>query len=81
MDFVIEGGLEMSNQRAGKTYRAAANDGTQDMKLRNFFRDCAEILETENNDAAFYFEQLVEHINLGKSLPTDRKDIQRLLGV
>ena len=28
----------MSNQRAGKTHKAAANDGMQDMKIRNFLR-------------------------------------------
>jgi len=68
-------------QRAGKTHRAAANDGMQEMKLRNFFRACAEILEPVDTDAAFYFEQIVDHINAGNSLPADRKDIQRLLGI
>ena len=72
----------MSNQRAGKTHRAAANDGMQEMKLRNFFRSCKEILEDNNqDDAAFYFEQIMDEINDGKSLPVDRRDIERLLGV
>ena len=68
-------------QRAGKTHKAAANDGMQEMKLRNFFRDCVDILEPENEDAAFFFEQIVDHINAGKALPADRKEIQRLLGI
>jgi len=68
-------------QRAGKTHRAAANDGMQEMKLRNFFRTCVDILEPENADAAFFFEQIVDHINAGNSLPADRKEIQRLLGI
>lgn len=68
-------------QRAGKTHKAGANDGTQDMKLRNFFRDCAQILEAENDEASFYFEQIVERINDGKALPSDKKEIQRLLGL
>ena len=72
----------MSNQRAGKTHRAALSDGMQDMKMRNFFRDAQEILEESGNeDAAFYFEQIVEHFNSGKGLPSTRKEVSRLLGV
>lgn len=72
----------MSNQRAGKTYRAAANDGLGEMKLRNFFRDCAEILnEAGESDAAFYFEQVVDHINNGRSLPSDIREVSKILGV
>lgn len=70
------------NQRPGKTHRAAANDGLGDMKLRNFFRDCAELLNDNNEaDSAYYFEQIVELLNQGKSLPADRKEIGRLLGL
>lgn len=73
---------ENMNQRAGKTHRAGPSDGLQDMKLRNFFRTCKEVLEDEgNDDAAFLFEQLVEHINTGKSLPSERRDIIRILGL
>lgn len=72
----------MSNQRAGKTHRAAAGDGMQEMKLRNFFRSCKDILEDNNqNESAFYFEQIMDEINSGRALPTDRRDIERLLGV
>lgn len=70
------------NQRPGKTHRAAANDGLGDMKLRNFFRDCAELLnDNDDTDSAYYFEQIVELLNQGKSLPADRKEIGRLLGL
>lgn len=70
----------MSNQRAGKTYRAAASDGMQDMKLRNFFRTCARVVE-DDTDAQFYFEQLVEHINNGGSIMTDDPvAVRRILG-
>lgn len=70
------------NQRAGKTHRAAANDGMGDMKLRNFFRESADILrESGEPDAAFYFELIVDEINNGKSLPVDRREIARWLGV
>lgn len=72
----------MSNQRAGKTHRAAATDSLREMNLRNFFRDCKEILEQhDQHDSAFYFEQIVDEINRGKPLPTSRREIERLLGV
>ena len=51
------------------------------MKLRNFFRDCKEILESADEDAAFYFEQIMDELNAGKSLPTDKREVARLLGV
>ena len=72
----------MSNQRPGKTYRAAANDGLRDMQLRNFFRTCKQLLEdTGNDDASFYFERVEEHISNGGSIYTDDKQsISRILG-
>lgn len=69
----------MSNQRSGKTHRAALGDGMQDMKLRNFFRTCAELIEDE--DAAYYFEQVVDHLNSGGSLPSEKSEISRILGL
>ena len=41
----------MSNQRPGKTHRAAAIDSTADMRMRNFFRTCAELF-SDNSDVA-----------------------------
>ena len=71
----------MSNQRAGKTHRAALGDGSSDMKLRNFFRTCAELMEDES-DAQFYFEQIVEHINSGGSIMVDAQtSVAKILGV
>jgi len=70
----------MSNQRAGKTHRAAASDGLAEMKLRNFFRTCARVVE-EESDAQFYFEQIVDHINNGGSISTDDPvAVRRILG-
>lgn len=70
------------NQRAGKTHRAAASDGLGDMKMRNFFRTCAELLnDNGQEDVAYYFEQIVDEINKGKPLPAERKEISRLLGL
>ena len=72
----------MSNQRAGKTHRAALGDGMQDMRLKNFFRDAADILHTCNEpDAAFYFEQICDWIMEGKQLPSSRSEISKVLGV
>lgn len=71
----------MSNQRAGKTYRAAATDSLTDMKLRNFFRTAAELMDDES-DAQFYFEQIVDHINSGGTIMTDdRNSVAKILGV
>ena len=71
----------MSNQRTGKTHRAAANDGLQDMKLRNFFRSAAKVVG-DDTDAQFYFEQLVDHINNSGNIMTDDPTaIRRILGV
>lgn len=71
----------MSNQRAGKTHRAAASDSMTDMKLRNFFRTAASLMDDES-DAQFYFEQIVDHINNGGSILTDdRSAVGKILGV
>jgi hypothetical protein len=46
----------MSNQRTGKTHKAALGDGMQDMKMKIFFAHCSDILEEGGQeDAAFYF--------------------------
>jgi hypothetical protein len=71
----------MSNQRAGKTYKAAASDSMSDMKLRNFFRTAATMVE-DGSDAQFFFEQIVEHINDGGNIMSDDPaTIRRILGV
>jgi hypothetical protein len=71
----------MSNQRAGKTHRAAANDSMSDMKLRNFFRTAASMME-DGSDAQFYFEQIVDHINDGGNIMSDDPTtVGRILGV
>jgi len=73
----------MSNQRAGKTHRASLGDGMSDMKLRNFFRTSKKILEANGNeDAAFYFEQVEEHIQGGGSIMSDDyATVGRILGI
>lgn len=71
----------MSNQRPGKTHKAAASDGMAEMKLRNFFRTAAKVVG-EDTEAQFYFEQIVDHINQGGNIMTDDPvAIRRILGV
>ena len=71
----------MSNQRSGKWKPAAMGDGMAEMKLRNFFRTCAQVVG-DDTDAQFYFEQLVEHINNGGNISTDDPTtVRRILGV
>ena len=71
------------NQRAGKTHRAAPGDGMADMKMKQFFSNAAQLLEQNGNeDAAYYFNQVVDHIVAGESIPSDdRQAISRLLGL
>ena len=73
----------MSNQRAGKMHRAGANDSNREMILRNFFRTSKQLLtEAGNEDAAFYFEQVEEHIQNGGSIYIDHpQSIGKILGV
>lgn len=71
----------MSNQRAGKTYRAAATDDVGDRKIRDLMVTCQKLLENVDTDAAFYFEQIVDHINDGKPIPSDQASIARMLGL
>lgn len=72
----------MSNQRAGKTHRAAASDSTADMRMRNFFRECQKLFSALNNDeVADFCETIMEEYNAGRQLPSNPKDIQRLFGL
>lgn len=73
--------MNMSNQRVGKWKPAALDNGTTDMRLRNFFKTCIRALEDEP-DSQFYFEQIVDHINQGGSIMTDDLvAVRRILGV
>ena len=72
----------MSNQRGGKWKKASLDSGLSQMKLRNFFRDCKELLEENGEeDAAFYFEQVMDEINEGRSLPGDKRNVSKVLGL
>jgi len=72
----------MSNQRPGKMKPAAMSSGVKDLNVRNFFRGAREILEDYgHDDAAFYFGQIEEVLNEGKTLPSTKSEIARMLGV
>ena len=72
----------MSNQRGGKWKKASLDSGLSQMKLRNFFRDCKELLEENGEeDAAFYFEQIMDEINAGRTLPGDKRNVSKVLGL
>tara|TARA_B100001057_G_scaffold113498_1_gene111792 strand:- start:1040 stop:1255 length:216 start_codon:yes stop_codon:yes gene_type:complete len=71
----------MSNQRQGKWKTATLRDG-DGMKTVTFFKNAKNVLqEMGHDDAAFYFEQIEEHLREGKSLPSDEKSIGHILGV
>jgi len=79
---IIRGDIKMSNQRGGKWKKASLDSGLSQMKLRNFFRDCKELLEENGEeDAAFYFEQVMDEINEGRSLPGDKRNVSKVLGL
>ena len=72
----------MSNQRPGTTHRAAASDNTNDMRMRNFFRECQQLFTAlDRDDVADFCETIMGEYNEGRQLPTHPKDIQRLFGL
>ena len=71
----------MSNQRPGKWKSATSRDGSG-MHTVNFFKYAKQLLEEYGHeDAAFYFEQVEEHLRKGGSLPQDSHGIGKVLGV
>jgi hypothetical protein len=71
----------MSNQRSGRTYRAAANDNSG-MGTMIFFKYAAELLNEQGyEDPAFYFEQVVDHMRSGGGLPVDKRAVEKVLGL
>ena len=71
----------MSNQRAGKWKTATLRDGNG-MQTVTFFKIAKQLLEQYGEeDAAFYFEQVEEHLRQGGGLPNDSKEVGKVLGV
>ena len=71
----------MSNQRAGKTYKASGAETGSEMKLYQFFKQARKDLEDYGHeDAAFYFEQIETWLTDGHSLPQGR-EVAKVLGL
>ncbi len=71
----------MSNQRPGK-YKAASMQAGDSMNTVNFFKYAKEMLEDKGEqDAAFYFEQVEDHLRSGKGLASDKNSVARILGL
>lgn len=71
----------MSNQRPGKTHRAAASDnGTADMALLQSFRKLRPLV-IENDDAMWVIDAIIDELQAGRKLPTDIHGWQRVLGL
>lgn len=66
-------------QRTGKKSKGLS-DGSQLMKQMLFFKACKEVLEQYGHeDAAFYFEQVEEHIRNGGTMDINKAG--NILGV
>ena len=71
----------MSNQRPGKWKTATLRDGSG-MQTVTFFKTARKLLEEYGHeDAAFYFEQVEEHLRQGGGLPNDSNQVGTVLGV
>lgn len=56
--------------------------GTNDMKCYKAMKLAAECLNGSGyEDEAFYFEQLVDWLSNGRTLPLDKKDMESALGL
>ena len=69
-------------QRPGKYQKAVKAPVTNDMTLVMFVRHAKEALESAGyEDPAFYFEQIEDWIRAGKSIPSSRKEVEKVLGL
>ena len=69
------------NQRPGKWKTASLRDGSG-MQTVTFFKIAKQLLEQYGEeDAAFYFEQVEEHLRDGGKLSSDSSDVGKVLGV
>lgn len=69
------------NQRKPNMKPASLSQSSVSMSQLRFFKNCVnELEETGKQEAAFYFEQLVDHIQDGGAL-TENQDVSRVLGL
>ena len=72
----------MSNQRPGKFQSRPEMGMTQEMGTLKFFKLAQQVLEKEGKtDEAFNFEQMVDWLQSGKSLPKTEEDDIKALGI
>jgi len=71
------------NQRPAKlTSKASPSKDFQERELRNFIQICKELLEEEGDEnAAFRFEMILDYLNEGNPITTDRKKVSNILGL
>lgn len=70
------------NQRRGKTYKASGFDNGDAMKIVTFFKQAKDELRiADEGDAAFYFEQVETWLREGNNLPTDERNVAKVLGL
>ena len=73
--------IDMSNQRPGK-YQTKPDSMSNEMGVLKFFKIAAEELKKDGkDDEAFYFEQTVDWLQRGNSLPKDNKSVIMCLGL
>ena len=71
----------MSNQRKGN-YHSKPDGMTNEMGTLKFFKIAQQVLEKEGKpDEAFNFEQMVDWLQSGKSLPKTEEDVIKALGI
>lgn len=71
----------MSNQRPGKTHRAAASDnGGGDMALLQSLKALREAT-MGNDEVEWLLDSLIEELRSGRRWPSDAKDWVKVLGL
>lgn len=71
----------MSNQRAGKTHRAAASDnGGGDMALLQSLKALREAT-IGNDEIEWLLDALIEQLRAGRKWPSNAKDWAKVLGL
>lgn len=71
----------MSNQRAGKTHRAAASDnGLGDMQLLQSLKALREATMGED-EVEWLLDALIEEIRAGRKFPSTAKEWIKVLGL
>ena len=72
----------MSNQRPGKTYRAAATDDRTEAQLIRYLTTVAQIAsDYDMTDLEVFAENAVQDLRDGKPIPTDLHTISKQIGV